>query len=473
MTDLAWTIETEERTLAFLVQSKDQHSLFEIIPEGFFQAEECQDLFKFLKDSWSAHGQIPTEAESRSHLMGVWTKHPLTERTARLTMVSRIYRKIQVTKATLEELKKSIIREVIVQSLTEAATSENPLDVVVSVRQKIDGLHAAINNAGAKTTYPLAPEYLAQREKDILENPNQFIKLGMPKLDAAAGGGHMRGEFILVAATINTGKTFVLVNLTYNLLLQGYKVLYVNMDLPPKRLEARLYTRMTGYPANEDTSLKVLHNGVRAWSEQHNVDPLSYACENLQPDSITPSGLRGLVQKVDDKSGPRDVILIDYLGQVLPDVRGERQDISLKNVAEGLRGLGRDMTVEKLVIAATQTNYNDWDPDKERTTTIKNLGDSKAQARACQFGFAIDQTRAERKHFPPLVRTNVFKVSNGGESGITIPCVMDYKHALFMEATNEIHSTYSSNGNGKMTVTPIIGNNKYAITGAKEPGGDW
>ena len=467
-------LDMEKRVLAIMVTSTDQERLLPLLSKDFFTIPEHAAAFQILEALWRNYKQIPTESEMRSFLLKSASNLPLIIQAVHLKLVSDIYRKVAFTGASLEELKQTIIRKALEKSLVEAIDSPNPMGVLTGLRQRIDGLSSIMVGEEEPSSCMLSNDYLAKRMTMLLSEPEDLIPLGWPKLDKLAKGGHRRGELVLVAAQISVGKSFTLINIAANAVLQGYRVAYINMDLPTSRIEDRIYSRITGISINEDGSMEIMHQQIRNWMVVNNIHENALAYQLLPPESLRVSSLRGVVRRMDDLYGPRDLVLVDYGDQLLPDNPGGRYDLDMRSVFEGLRGLGRDMDVEKVVVAGTQTNYADWDDSKERTTTIKNLGDSKAKARPAQFGFAIDQSKAEKLNDPPLCRFNVFKNSHG-ESGKTLHMIIDYAHAIVEEAPAEVMGAYNSSkpgGHIGQIGLPTVGNANYALA-MGTPEGEW
>lgn len=458
----------ETRLVAILVQSKDRDRILPLIPKDFFEDSILASIVTILTSIWTQYKAIPTEAEFRSLVLKgmVLKKSSIAEQAILANLLADVYRKVVVTPASLEDLKERIVRKILSSSLVEVSEGKDTMNTLGKVRQRLDTLSAMVSYTGSSNDGAnlLTQKYLKERAKKMMEAPVELIKLGYPRLDKAAGGGHQRGEFVLLAAPIGGSKTITMINVAVNLLQQGYNVLYINMDLPTSRFEDRMYACITGTPINDEISLNAQQMQVEEWTQAHGLLDNHFRYEAPQPETLTVSALRGMVQRIDDTYGPRDIIMIEMGDQILPDVKNENKVYALNSVFEGMRGLGRDAEVKKLVIASTWTNYEGWDPEKERTTTIKNMGDSKGKARCCQFGWAIDQTRSEKKHDPPLARWNIFKATNG-EDAKTIPVIIDYKHMKVSEASIETYNFFKGHqpGGNKNSTTPKIGNDSYAI----------
>lgn len=110
---------------------------------------------------------------------------------------------------------------------------------------------------------------IMERSKD---NSARVLPLGLPKIDTALGGGIPRGTLTLALGGTNVGKSVFLINLAYQWVMSGLKVLYVSMegeeDQPMLRLISRSlkinYGKVRNYDLNDNQ-----YNQVNSWMKKY------------------------------------------------------------------------------------------------------------------------------------------------------------------------------------------------------------
>lgn len=422
------TEEKQERILAFLVQSSNRDQLFPFLSESFFESPRQKSVFKLLHRLWKKHNSIPSPQEMKSLLLKAWKKETELVRTDWANRIVGLYTH-NVTQATLEELTDTIVRQEVLNSLADAASEKSVHEIISDTRKKLDSLSGLISTSAKEeeTHTMLSSIYLQAREKKMLENPPDTIKLGFDRIDQACqGGGVLKGELVIVMAPSNTGKTMCLVNIAVNLLEQGHNVLFLNCDTTKDLIERRLYACVTGISMNEEVCTSDLHDAITSWRAKYGLNDHSFIYKDLIPNSTTVGTIRGFINQIDDKYGSRDVIIIDYGDLILPDSKMNEKRHQLNDAFEGLRGLARDL--DKLVVTATQTNRSGLDIHKDSVITMKNIAEGYGKVFPAALMIAINQTQAERTFDPPVARLSVPK-NNKGERDFVVPVIMDYARA--------------------------------------------
>ena len=458
------TEEKQERILAFLVQSSNRDQLFPYLSESFFESPRQKSVFKLLHRLWKKHNSVPSAQEMKSLLLKAWKKESELVKMDWANRIVGLYT-YNVTQATLEELTDTIVRQEVLNSLADAASDKSVHEIIADTRKKLDSLSGLISTSvhEDETCTMLSTGYLSDREKKMLENPPDTIKLGFERIDQACqGGGMLKGELVIVMAPSNTGKTMCLVNIAVNLLEQGYNVLFFNCDTTRDLIERRLYACVTGLSMNEEVCTSDLHDAIASWRSKYSIGDNAFIYKDLIPNSTTVGTIRGYVNQIDDKHGARDVLVIDYGDLILPDTKHSEKRHVLNDAFEGLRGLARDMN--KLVVTATQTNRGGLDIHKDSVITMKNIAEGYGKVFPAALMIAINQTQAERTFDPPVARLSVPK-NNKGERDFVVPVIMDYARAKMRPDTegyvHKILNTDSSPSTLPVAPSIKIGSTKY------------
>ncbi len=471
--------EQEARILSYLIHNKDRARLFPFLSESVIPHRRW--WFNYLKNNWHEHKDIPTEAECRSAWMKAATS--AIEQAEGLMFTAYIYRDVDATGATLAQLRDSIVKKEVLSQLSVVSEEDDPEKYISKTRKKLDDLQTLFIVQTEEEAYcPFDPSYLTTRASKLMEEPETLISTGYPALDEATGGGLRYEDMVIISAVSGVGKTFQVINILYNLLIQGLKGLVINLDLPTVHYEKRTYARFSGIAIKEQVSPSQTHASLSHALCSMGVNPTQYVYKKFPSEMINIAQLRAFIRRIDELYGHRDFVIIDYLNQVLPDPAwGNQADhILVEKLFDTYRGMGSEMN--KLMIAVHQNNYNDWDREREHRSTPKNLGSAKAIIRHAQLGFSLDQTVDEKSLSPTVVRQSVIKSSNGNDD-IVNPCYVDYGLATITEMPDSDKLCYYNWRKTRVWAPPsivggaaagpggiVVHNNHYGIAPTPPPG---
>jgi len=428
--------EQQERILAFLVQSKARDMLYPFLTESFFESPRHKAVYKLLHALWKKNGTSPTKREFRSLFKKALSKETVLVQKDWLQRVDGLYN-LEITGATLEEFAELVSRQEILKVATESV-SDKPLSEVVSdTKKKLDSLSNLLGSSTKteETLNLLSENYLNKRAAQLIETPKNTISLGYEAIDKASGGLY-KGELAVVMAPVNTGKTMFLVNITVNLLQQGYRVLFLNCDTVRPVIERRLYSCITGYSMNEEICVDDLHGAVASWREKYKVKEDGFLYRQVIPHTMTISMMKGLIRQVEDKFGRVDVLVLDYGDQVLPDRHYNEMRHQVNGAFDGLRALAVDLDI--LVVTATQTNKSAMRMKKTEVSDLDQIAEGFGKTHPMALCMIVNQTPAERSFDPPVLRVHIGKVTHGEGKGQVIPFVVDYAKARIIQDTEGI-----------------------------------
>jgi hypothetical protein len=356
-------------------------------------------------------------------------KTSVLQRSDWISEIDRLYGK-EITPATFREAGKFILsREV--RGLLDTLTKE-PEEVLAHIRKTSDNLSPmfALGAAAQEAVDFFSDEYLAKRKADMdTYVTEERIPIGWKPVDDATGGGMRRGEVVIFMAGSGSGKTQGLVNIAKQQMELGYRVLFLDMDNVQSEVESRMFACVTGVSMNDLQSVDDQHTALKAWKSLHATED-AWRYKELQPYTLTPSSLRGLIMTMDDAhakviSVPGqptiihgfDVVFIDYGEQILPEKGGSYDADRLKigSVFEGFRGIGKEL--KKLMVAATQANRNKYFAKLKKNEVYQSgqgdVSESYGKVFPCQLGLAWDQTDGEKAMNPPAGRLSVWKNRHG------------------------------------------------------------
>lgn len=166
----------------------------------------------------------------------------------------------------------------------------------------------------------LGHNYLSQvRERvDFLIKESPIISTGLPWLDEYLQP--RRQEIFLVSANSGGGKSLTMGNFAFNYMVQGYKVLYISLEMQDKRIAQRIDSIITGFNpkeySNNSEEIYFILKQFAEINEKENKGDLDIV--RLRP-QIDANGLRSYIDEyVNIKGHKPDVILVDYMGRMTP-----------------------------------------------------------------------------------------------------------------------------------------------------------
>ena len=248
--------------------------------------------------------------------------------------------------AEVLEYKKDVVRIHLADALV-AGNQEQSRDLI----DKLQALDLAVD-----LDLGVDEEFQGMDVSVLLESisSENLIRVAPRSLNNKIGGGAMRGHHILVAASPETGKSLVALNMTNGFVNQGLKVLYIGNEDPIVSLVLRFVcnlTNMTQAELLEDT-----HTGMtRAKAQGYD----NAVFVGLSPGTLPE--IRSLINK-----HKPDVLIVDQLRNVQAP-KSENRTNQLETVARGMRDFARQYNM--LVVSVTQA------ADTARNKLMLDMGD--------------------------------------------------------------------------------------------------
>jgi len=200
------------------------------------------------------------------------------------------------------------------------------------------------------------------------------------------------GELILFSAVTGGGKSVALQNLTCNLAMQNYNVVYFTLELSEELTSKRLDSMITDIP---NASIFRQIDKVELIIKQKEKHLGAIQVKYIKP-STTTNDLRAYLKEYQIQHNKKpDAIVVDYMD--LMGANSKRIDPTNlfakdKLVAEELRGLAMELGL--LAISAVQVNrsgYGELDP------TAANISGGISKIFACDLLINISNTPASRE----------------------------------------------------------------------------
>jgi len=210
------------------------------------------------------------------------------------------------------------------------------------------------------------------------------------RLDTAIRGGIGNGELLLFAGGTGAGKTSALTATAGYLLSQGKHVLYVTFEINDIMTARRVDSNLTGLSYDgmlatpgvlETVKRRVLSKGgtlyIKNWSHV----------------KVSANNVRTLVKNLRRRGKPVDVVIIDYIGLMVPDTFMQRREIrhNYGAVVEDVRRIAAELGVP--IFSAWQLNREGHTAD---TPELTHFSESFDPARTADVVIGLMGSSQER-----------------------------------------------------------------------------
>lgn len=198
----------------------------------------------------------------------------------------------------------------------------------------------------------------AGKLNNCLENLD-FISTGIQTLDAKLGGGILRQQTTLFSANSGVGKSVIMSNIGANVSIAGYHVLYLSLELPQNMIFTRLASIVSGESIKEwRTNTQKMAARIES---QKSKGVGSYIIKRM-PNGTTANDIRAYLKQYEmEFERFPDVILVDYLDQMMPNggTEGMAEHVQDKRKSEQLYEIG--VECNSAIITASQQNRSGLD----------------------------------------------------------------------------------------------------------------
>ena len=276
---------------------------------------------------------------------------------------------------------------------------------------------------------------------DFLKNPEAKIKTLWRKVDDITNGGFLKdGRMLaLIMAQAGLGKSVFLSNLAVNFMKQNLSVVVISLEMSENVYAARFDAHISKKNINRlAENEEVATERIREFYQQH--PKANLFIKEYPPRSVRTRDIANYLENLKNAGHHFDVIIIDYLGLVLPN---RSQDSMYKDgqmVSEELRGLSYLFKVP--VISAVQCNSEGMN---NATIDMQNVAESKAIVHTVDFLAVLTRTPDEREL--GKINMRILKNRFGGQIGAVCSFRMDNDTLEIADTSydNDIESSTTSN----------------------------
>ena len=276
---------------------------------------------------------------------------------------------------------------------------------------------------------------------DFLKNPEAKIKTMWRKVDDITNGGFLKdGRMLaLIMAQAGLGKSVFLSNLAVNFMKQNLSVVVISLEMSENVYAARFDAHISKKNINRlAENEEVATERIREFYKQH--PKANLFIKEYPPRSVRTRDIANYLENLKNAGHHFDVIIIDYLGLVLPN---RSQDSMYKDgqmVSEELRSLSYLFKVP--VISAVQCNSEGMN---NATIDMQNVAESKAIVHTVDFLAVLTRTPDEREL--GKINMRILKNRFGGQIGAVCSFRMDNDTLEIADTSydNDIESSTTSN----------------------------
>lgn len=234
----------------------------------------------------------------------------------------------------------------------------------------------------------------------IKNNPElqKFIPSGFDCIDKTAGG-FRPSEMICVTGRKGAGKSVCLLNMAHAAWKNKYNVLLFTLEVPKEDYERRFAACAANINSN---NLK--RGQLEEWEEKRFRDYLKGLKQKKSPDGndtgelfivdvpskCSPAFIESTLVKEQQRLGIKfDVIVVDYLGIMIPNVELKERRLNMGQIALDLKRIARKYNC--VMITAAQMNRRGQDDlkGKDGQSDSNQIADSDQIADHVDMGFAI------------------------------------------------------------------------------------
>lgn len=276
---------------------------------------------------------------------------------------------------------------------------------------------------------------------DFLKNPEAKIKTMWRKVDDITNGGFLKdGRMLaLIMAQAGLGKSVFLSNLAVNFMKQNLSVVVISLEMSENVYAARFDAHISKKNINRlAENEEVATERIREFYQQH--PKANLFIKEYPPRSVRTRDIANYLENLKNAGHHFDVIIIDYLGLVLPN---RSQDSMYKDgqmVSEELRSLSYLFKVP--VISAVQCNSEGMN---NATIDMQNVAESKAIVHTVDFLAVLTRTPDDREL--GKINMRILKNRFGGQIGAVCSFRMDNDTLEVADTSydNDIESSTTSN----------------------------
>lgn len=239
------------KLLSLLVREKDFLIKYDdVIQPSYFTDPNAKLLAKIVQDYFLKFKEVPTYQVIDNELEKKVVKHPHKDLSDSFDLNKKIFTAdFEDSEYVKEEAIKFAQKQALQEALLESGKIWNSDGDFDSIKKHIDdALKVGLDKNDLGEFYIKGSE---QRLEDRLKEEETVPRIALsfsPTLNSLCSGGMGPEELWIILAATNRGKSSFLMNMAFTALQQNKKVVYYSFEMTPRKLMARLDSRMGRVP---------------------------------------------------------------------------------------------------------------------------------------------------------------------------------------------------------------------------------
>jgi replicative DNA helicase len=194
------------------------------------------------------------------------------------------------------------------------------------------------------------PEKVVRAYKDDYVRVPIAIDDNLKNLELKMNGGLVGGRLYVLGGIPSSGKTALINNLSDNVCLNGYPVLFFSYDDGADELRYRTYARFSGFDIESFNSNTVSESDLEAIANNDTIRKIR-SLKYVIPKLINTEDFPGLIDQVIEKHKKPPVIFIDYLRKLRSDGKQADERIRVDEILSCLTEMAKTYNTPIVVIS--------------------------------------------------------------------------------------------------------------------------
>jgi replicative DNA helicase len=239
--------QTLEYRILSLLRSREAYLKYSnIVKEELFESRETKYIHKLLL-YYHKHAKGKALAPLSSLFALVSSRVKSNEAGKYIQVIKKVKKYPLTDEAIADSIVKRFVQrqllKIVVLDAVHSLDREEHIDIA-KLRGKLDEALLVDSTDLLDTAYDYFsnPSQRLQQDKE----EERIATLLSPSVDHAMRRGLAGGEIAIVVAPTSVGKTMFLINIAYNAMKQGKKVVFVTLELSGKKIAGRFDQRVTG-----------------------------------------------------------------------------------------------------------------------------------------------------------------------------------------------------------------------------------
>ena len=363
---------------------------------------------------------MPTEVKSVSHTIALMID---------MSQADEVY----VRKNLIDYVANKRFENVMTQYNPEMTHTE-----VVELTATLTQAVTTITEASGKTVTDYFGDDIDQRFGEFVAQYDKLrIATLIPGIDEMIGGGISVGELAVVEAASGIGKTIVLCNIGKGAVLQGKRVLHIQVGEMTNYLVARkydsLFSRTDSRSTMEFNTIKATHNSIR---EKFRGKLFILYFPDGEIGSLQ---IEGLINEYTSKGLRPDILIVDYADNLVPTQRRSQDWEVMKVIWSDFSALVQRTGLPTWT--ATQSNRSGYD---RKVIGMKHAAGTLESMKKANIVLALGQEDKEKAQ--QIIHIHAAKVRNSG-SGMVRTFRTDYaKSTLYPQLEGTQNASVQQRG---------------------------